>query len=55
VAVLDSPERALRWGEAGRAKIERLHTARVMMDKIETLYERTLAAKGVVASRAGVE
>ena len=55
VAVLDSPERALRWGEAGRAKIKRLHTARVMMDKIETLYERTLAAKGVVASRAGVE
>ncbi len=52
VSVLDDPERASRWGAAGRAKIERLHTARVMMERIESLYERVLAAKGVVPAPA---
>lgn len=54
VRVLDDPEQARRWGEAGRAKIERSHTARVMMDRLEALYERVLVAKGVVPAPAGV-
>ena len=52
VTVLDDPERARRWGAAGRAKIERLHTARVMMEQIESLYERVLAAKGLAPATA---
>jgi glycosyltransferase involved in cell wall biosynthesis len=53
ISVLDDPARARRWGEAGRAKVERLHTARVMMDRIEALYERTLAAKGLLPAASG--
>ncbi len=45
--VLENPEQARRWGQAGRAKIERLHTARVMMDRLEALYRRLTAARGL--------
>ena len=46
--VIDDAELAKRFGEAGRARVEREYRAEAMVERFATLYERIASEKGIV-------